>query len=75
MIERLSLVAPNELLYQFTIVDPVLYSAPWSAEFSLRREDIKIYEYSCHEGNSSLPDILLAARLAEAAKAPAQPTR
>jgi hypothetical protein len=68
VIERLSLVSPNEIIYRFTIEDPVLYSAPWSAEFSLRREDIKIYEYSCHEGNSSLPDILLAARLAEAAQ-------
>ena len=75
VIERFSLVSPNELLYQFTIEDPVLYSAPWSAEFSLRREDIKIYEYSCHEGNSSLPDILLAARLGEAAKNPAKPSR
>ena len=66
--ERFSLVSPNEILYRFTIEDPALYSAPWSAEFSLNREQLTIYEYSCHEGNHSLPAILRTARLAEAAK-------
>ena len=73
VIERFSLVSPSEILDRFTIEDPVLYNAPWSAEFSLRREDIKIYEYSCHEGNSSLPSILLAQRMKDA-RAAAQVT-
>ena len=73
VIERFSLLSPNEILYRFTIEDPAIYNAPWSAEFSLKREDAKVYEYSCHEGNSSLPAILHAARLAEANLAIAPP--
>jgi hypothetical protein len=67
--ERFRLVSRNEIRYSFTIEDQALYSAPWNAEFSFNREDGKVYEYSCHEGNSSLPDILRAARLADATQA------
>ena len=75
VLERFSLVSPNEILYRFSIEDPAIYSAPWSAEYSLNREELRIYEYSCHEGNLSLPAILLAARLTEAAKTPAHAPR
>ena len=43
---------------------------PWRAEFSLTRYDGPMYEYACHEGNYSMPTILVggqaqAAKLAE----------
>lgn len=66
VIEHFSLTSPDEILYRFTIEDPVLYDAPWSAEYSLNREHTTAYENGCHEGNYSLPHILRAARLAEA---------
>ena len=69
VVERFSLVSANEILYRFTIEDPAIYSAPWSAEYSLNREDAKVYEYGCHEGNSSLPNILRTARLSDAREA------
>jgi hypothetical protein len=69
VIEHFSLVSADEILYRFTIEDPALYSAPWSAEYSLNREHSAAYENGCHEGNYSLPSILTAARLADAAKA------
>jgi hypothetical protein len=69
IVERFNLVSANEIRYRFTIEDPALYSAPWNAEFSLNREDAKVYEYSCHEGNTGLPDILRTARLADAKQA------
>lgn len=68
VIEHFSLISPDEILYRFTIEDPGLYSAPWSAEYSLNREHTTAYENGCHEGNYSLPHILRAARLAETGK-------
>lgn len=65
VIERLRMVSEDELLYRFTVEDPDLYSRPWSAEFPLFRAGERIYEYGCHEGNHSLPNILRAARVLE----------
>ncbi|MFT3723359.1 MAG: hypothetical protein QM773_07200 [Hyphomonadaceae bacterium] len=66
IIERFSLLSPDEILYRFTIEDDVLYTAPWSAEYSLHREHTAAYENGCHEGNYSLPNILRTERLKEA---------
>jgi hypothetical protein len=62
VIERFSLLRADELLYQFTVEDPGVYSGPWSAEYSMRRQDVTTYESGCHEGNYSVPNILKAAR-------------
>ena len=67
VIERLTPVSDRELLYQFTVVDPKTYTAPWLGEFSWFRTDKAIYEHACHEGNYSLPNILSGARYEEAA--------
>lgn len=58
----------NEILFQFTITDSQNYSQPWSAEIPLRRmgDNLKLYEYACHEGNYSIPSMLRAARMEEA---------
>ena len=71
MIERFTAVSDRELLYQFTVVDPKTYAAPWLAEFSWYRTDKPMYEHACHEGNYSLPNILAGARRQEAEKASA----
>ena len=68
VIERYTRVSKSELLYQYTVIDPKVYSAPWLAEYSLYRMDKPIYEFACHEGNYSLPNILAGARAAEAAQ-------
>ena len=62
VVERLSFLSPDELLYRFTVVDPAYYSAPWSAEYSWRRTDQHPFEAACHEGNYGLTNILLGAR-------------
>ena len=67
VIERLTPISAHELLYQFTIVDPKTYAAPWLGEFSWFRTDKPMYEHACHEGNYSLPNILAGARHEEAA--------
>jgi hypothetical protein len=70
VIERFTRLSETELLYQYTVVDPAIYTAPWLAEYSLYRINKPIYEFACHEGNYSLPNILAGAREKErAAKA------
>ena len=68
MIERLRLISPDEILYQFTIHDPALYAAPWLAELTITRTDDRFLEYACHEGNSSMASILRAARMGKQKK-------
>jgi len=41
----------------------VLYTEPWTGEFSLSWHDGPIYEYACHEGNYSMPGILRGGQL------------
>jgi hypothetical protein len=66
VIERLTPISERELLYQFTVVDPKTYAAPWLGEFSWFRTDKPMYESACHEGNYSLPNVLAGARHEEA---------
>ena len=60
--ERFKRVAPDILLYQFTVEDPTVWTAPWSGEIPLTRIDGLLYEYACHEGNRGMQNILSAAR-------------
>jgi hypothetical protein len=62
VIERFTRVAENELLYQYTVEDPSIYSAPWLAEYSLYKTSQRMFEHACHEGNLSVPHILMAQR-------------
>lgn len=63
--ERFTRVAPQEILYEFTVEDETAYSEPWRGEMTLRKSNDPIYEYACHEGNYSLPGILAGARYEE----------
>jgi hypothetical protein len=62
VIETLKFLSPDEILYSYSIVDPVIYAAPWRAEFTLTRSKAQAVEYSCHEGNYSLAGMLQSAR-------------
>ncbi|HEX3366692.1 hypothetical protein [Phenylobacterium sp.] len=66
VIERLTPISDRELLYQFTVVDPKVFTAPWLGEFSWFRTKLPMYEHACHEGNYSLPNVLAGARHDEA---------
>ena len=63
--ERYTRVSDKELLYQYTVRDPAIYTGPWLAEYSLYRQKAPILEFACHEGNYSLPNILAGARAQE----------
>jgi hypothetical protein len=65
VIERYTRVSKDELLYQFTIEDPKIYTAPWLAEYSLFPASFRMYPSGCHEENYSLPNILSGQRVAD----------
>jgi hypothetical protein len=73
VVERFTRVAPNALLYQFTIDDPATWARPWTGEYTWPATNEKIYEYACHESNYALENILRGARLRE--KEAAQPAK
>jgi hypothetical protein len=56
--ERFRRVSDVEILYAFTVEDPVYYTQAWSGEMPLRKSTEAIYEYACHEGNYALAGIL-----------------
>lgn len=65
VVERFSRIDDDTLLYQFTVEDPTVWTAPWSGEYTWRATEDRIYEYACHEGNYSFGGILRGARLLE----------
>jgi hypothetical protein len=63
--ERFTRVSPTQILYQFAVEDPSVFSQTWRGEMPLNATKGPIYEYACHEGNYALPGILAGARQAE----------
>jgi hypothetical protein len=72
--ERFTRVGPRELLYAFEVDDPANYTAVWKGEMPLVADTGPIYEYACHEGNYSLPNILAGARAEEQAAGASRPS-
>ena len=64
--ERFTRISQDELLYAFTVEDPMAWEASWSGEYPWPATDTRVYEYACHEGNYALGNILRGARLLEA---------
>jgi hypothetical protein len=65
LVEKFTRLSPTELLYEFTVTDPTLYTQTWRAEMPFLRAKGPMYEYACHEGNYGLPNILANARRLE----------
>ncbi len=47
------------------VTDPDVWTRSWTASIPMRRTDAPLYEYACHEGNHSLPNMLAGQRAAE----------
>jgi hypothetical protein len=60
--ERLTRLGPNDILYEFTVEDPEVYTQVWRGEIPWRKIPGQVYEYACHEGNYGLWNILSGAR-------------
>ena len=65
LIERFRRTGPDTMEYQFTVNAPNVYTKPWTVATPMARIDGPIFEYACHEGNYSVPNILKGARAAE----------
>ena len=63
--EKFSRVDGDTLMYEFTVDDPLTWVKPWTVQFPMNRTNDPVFEYACHEGNYSLPNILAGARKAE----------
>jgi hypothetical protein len=66
LIERIYLNGPDELVIHYTVTDPDHYTQPWTAEVAWVRTSQHLYQTACHEGNYSLANMLLGARIEEA---------
>ena len=68
--ERYTAVGPDMLEYQFTVDDPQVWTAPWTAMFRFGRDpedgQYELVEYACHEGNYGMTGILSGARARDA---------
>jgi hypothetical protein len=60
--ERFTRWDDKQILYEFEVEDPNVYTRPWRGEMSLNRDGARMYEYACHEGNYALHGILAGAR-------------
>lgn len=65
VIERFTRVATDQLLYEFSVADEAAYTQTWRGEMVMSAAKGPMYEYACHEGNHSLPNILRGARYEE----------
>ncbi|HEX3367436.1 hypothetical protein [Phenylobacterium sp.] len=75
VVERFTRVSPEQILYQFEVVDPAAFAAPVKGEEALNFTKDKIYEYACHEGNYAMTGILAGARQAEKEGRPVEGNR
>ena len=65
LVERLTRVDADTLLYEFTVTDPTMWTRPWTAVVPMKRVEEPIYEYACHEDNYGLRGVLRGARAQE----------
>ncbi|THD67107.1 hypothetical protein [Phenylobacterium sp.] len=65
--ERFTRVSAGEIVYDFAVDDPAIYSRPWRGQLIFHAAKGPLFEFACHEGNYSLPGVLAGARHDEAA--------
>jgi hypothetical protein len=65
LIERLTRVDADTIIYRFTIDDPTAFTKPWTGEIPFVKAPGPLYEYACHEGNMGMFGILSSARVDE----------
>ena len=63
LVERLTRVADDTLLYEVTLTDPTTWEAPWSIEVPWpMMEPPGLFEFACHEQNYGIINVLRGAR-------------
>jgi len=72
LIERFTPTDANTLVYEFTVDDPSTWSKTWTLQLPMRKSELPIYEYACHEGNYGMFGLLSGARAVDLASAAAK---
>lgn len=67
LVERFTRRGADTLEYEATVHDPEIWSRPWTVSIPMQRSDQPLFEYACHEGNYSMPNMLAGERAAEGA--------
>ena len=65
LVERFTRIDADRMDYQFTVTDPTVYRAAWTAATPMLKTGDQLFEYACHEGNYGLYNILAGARAEE----------
>ena len=73
LVERFTRVDPDTVSYELTVDDPKIFTAPWKVAFPITQESgYELFEYTCHETNYSMTNILSGTRAQEKAGAAKQ---
>jgi hypothetical protein len=65
VVERFTLIDNDTIDYRYTVNAPTTYTRSWTVSVPMRRTTGPIFEYACHEGNTSMEGILRGARAEE----------
>ena len=69
LVERFTRVEEGTLLYEYTVTDPASFERRWSVAVPMRKNDLPVFEYACHEGNYGMLNLMVSARSEDARKA------
>lgn len=73
VIERLTRVDEETILYEFAVHDPRTFSEPWGGQIPWRKFDQQVLDYDCHEGNYAVEGAMRGARYQESQAAAGNP--
>jgi hypothetical protein len=73
IVERITRLNDEHILYEITTEDPVILTRPFTARMPLKIDPTyEWWEYACHEGNTAIPNYINASRAERAAAAAAE---
>jgi hypothetical protein len=63
VVERLTPVGPDNIVYEMTYSDPEVFTAPFTARLDwTRNSEYEFYEYACHEGDVQVRNYITSSR-------------
>ena len=68
VVERLTRVDADTIDYRVTVTNPTVWTGSWTAAIPMSAMEETLFEYACHEGNRSVPNILSGNRAEEEAE-------
>ena len=66
LVERITRLDAENLMYEYTVDDPTIWQSAWTAQHPMKLNSEPLYEFACHEGNYGLEGIMAGSRVQEA---------